>query len=245
MILTAHQPVYLPWLGLFHKIALADKFIFFDQVQYLPKDWMNRNRIKTQIGSIWLTVPVLRKGYRELKTSEIKINNSIDWQKKHLRSISLNYKKTQYFEKYIQFFEKTFTQKWDYLSDLNEHLLKWFLNELGIKIKIQKASEFEFKGVKSDLVLDMCKKLGANTYIFGELGKDYADEHAFKNSGITPIFQNYQHPSYTQLCGKFISHLSIIDLLFNCGPKSYEILMSNNMTKSDLKKDTENKTNDC
>jgi hypothetical protein len=80
-------------IGSFHKIALADKFIFFDQVQYLPKDWMNRNRIKTQIGSIWLTVPVLRKGYRELKTSEIKINNSIDWQKKHFRSISLNYKK--------------------------------------------------------------------------------------------------------------------------------------------------------
>ena len=52
MILTAHQPVYLPWLGLFHKIALADEFVFFDQVQYLPKDWMNRNKIKTQIGSI-------------------------------------------------------------------------------------------------------------------------------------------------------------------------------------------------
>ena len=93
MILTAHQPVYLPWFGLFHKIALADEFVFFDQVQYLPKDWMNRNKIKTQIGSIWLTVPVLRKGYRELKTSGIKINNSIDWQKKHLRSISINYKK--------------------------------------------------------------------------------------------------------------------------------------------------------
>ena len=109
MILTAHQPVYLPWLGLFHKIALADEFVIFDQVQYLPKDWMNRNKIKTQIGSIWLTVPVLRKGHRELKTSEIQINNSVDWRKKHLRSISINYQKTQYFEKYIPFFEKTFT----------------------------------------------------------------------------------------------------------------------------------------
>ena len=83
--------------------------------------------------------------------------------------------------------------------------------------------------MKSDLVLDMRKKIGANTYIFGELGKDYADEHAFKNSGITPIFQNYQHPSYPQLHGKFIPHLSIIDLLFNEGDKSYDILMSNNI----------------
>jgi len=82
MILTAHQPVYLPWLGLFHKIALAETFVYFDQVQYLPKDWMNRNKIRTKSGSIWLTVPVLRKGYRDLKTSEIEINNSTNWQKK-------------------------------------------------------------------------------------------------------------------------------------------------------------------
>ena len=95
MILTAHQPTYLPWLGLFHKIAIAEKFVHFDQVQYLPKDYMNRNLIKTNAGSIWLSVPVLRKGYRELKTSEIKINNSVDWQKKHLRSILINYKKAE------------------------------------------------------------------------------------------------------------------------------------------------------
>ena len=101
MILTAHQPVYLPWLGLFHKIALAETFVYFDQVQYLPKDWMNRNKIRTKDGSIWLTVPVLRKGYRDLKSSEIEINNSINWQKKHLRSISLNYKKSPYFVKCI------------------------------------------------------------------------------------------------------------------------------------------------
>ena len=95
MILTAHQPVYLPWLGLFHKISLADTYVFFDEVQYLPKDWMNRNKINSLNGETWLTVPVLRKGYRELKTSEIKINNKIDWRKKHLRSISLNYKKSK------------------------------------------------------------------------------------------------------------------------------------------------------
>ena len=82
MILTAHQPVYLPWLGLFHKIAISDTYVYFDNVQYLPKDWMNRNKIKTNNVEIWLTVPVLRKGYRDLRTSEIKINNSTDWQKK-------------------------------------------------------------------------------------------------------------------------------------------------------------------
>ena len=87
MILTAHQPVYLPWLGLFHKIALADTFVFFDQVQYLPKDWMNRNKIKTTSGEIFLTVPVFTKGHRDKKTSEIEINNNENWQNKHLKTI--------------------------------------------------------------------------------------------------------------------------------------------------------------
>ena len=81
MILTAHQPVYIPWLGLFHKIALSDKFVFFDEVQYLPRDWMNRNKIKTAAGATWLTVPVFKKGHREKKTSEIEINNELDWKK--------------------------------------------------------------------------------------------------------------------------------------------------------------------
>ncbi len=87
MILTAHQPVYLPWLGLFHKIALSDKFVLFNEVQYLPRDWMNRNKIKTTMGEIFLTVPVLKKGHRDKKIHEIKINNNTNWKKKHFKSI--------------------------------------------------------------------------------------------------------------------------------------------------------------
>ena len=231
MILTAHQPVYLPWLGLFHKIALSDTFVYFDQVQYLPKDWMNRNRIKSKNDSIWLTVPVLRKGYRDLKTSEIKINNSIDWQKKHFSSIEFNYKKTPYYDKYIHFFENVFSKKWDFLSELNEYMLRWFIDELGINVKFLKASDLNFEGIKSDLVLDMCKKLNADTYIFGTLGKDYADIQSFDENNIRLVFQEYIHPEYSQSNGNFISHLSIIDLLFNHGPKSLEMILSNNISK--------------
>ncbi len=234
MILTAHQPVYLPWLGLFHKIALADKFVFFNQVQYLPKDWMNRNKIKTNAGEIWLTVPVLRKGYRDMKTSQIEINNDTDWKRKHLNSINLNYKKTPYFEKYFYFFQETYNKNWRYLADLNEYMLKWFLNELGIKTEFLKASDYNFQGNKSDLVLDMCKQLKANVYIFGILGKDYTNVKDFENNKIKVVFQDYKHPSYPQLHGEFKENLSILDLLFNCGPNSYDVLMSNNISKKDL-----------
>lgn len=234
MILTAHQPVYLPWLGLFHKIALAETFVYFDQVQYLPKDWMNRNKIRTKSGSIWLTVPVLRKGYRDLKISEIEINNSIDWQKKHFRSISLNYKKSPYFENYIPFFEDVYSRKWKFLGELNEYMLKWFLDELGIKVNFLNANDFKFQGEKSSLILNMCKELNASTYIFGMLGKDYADMQEFEKNNIGLIFQNYNHPKYSQLYREFISHMSVIDLLFNHGPKSLEIILSNNISQKSI-----------
>lgn len=234
MILTAHQPVYLPWLGLFHKIALSDKFVLFNEVQYLPKDWMNRNKIKTPNGEIFLTVPVLRKGYRDKKSNEIKINNETDWQKKHLKSILINYKKTTYFDDYFPFFEDVYNKKWNYLSDLNEYMLKWFLKQLKINVDFLKANDFNFTGTKSDLVLDMCKQLDSDIYIFGSQGKDYAKIDDFTNSGIIPVFQEYVHPSYQQLHGEFVSHMSIIDLLFNCGSQSYEIIMSENLSKSNV-----------
>jgi hypothetical protein len=234
MILTAHQPVYLPWLGLFHKIALADKFVFFNEVQYLPKDWMNRNKIKSASGEILLTVPVLRKGYRDRKTSELEINNETNWQEKHLKTIMINYKKSPFFDNYIQFFQEVYTKKWHHLADLNEYMLRWFLKEIGIKTEFLKASDFSFEGTKSDLVLDMCKKLDAATYIFGTLGRDYAKIDDFKNAGINVIFQDYNHPTYKQLYGDFISNLSVIDLLFNCGPDSYKIIMSDNISKENL-----------
>ena len=102
MILTAHQPTYLPWLGLFHKIALADKFCFFDDVQYQPKDWNNRNKIKFSNGKEnWLSVPVKRTNYLEKSYLDIEINNEVKWQKKHFKSIVSNYSKSEYYELYI------------------------------------------------------------------------------------------------------------------------------------------------
>ena len=123
MILTAHQPVYLPWLGFFHKIALSEAFCYFDDVQYLKKDWNNRNKIKTLEGENWLTVPVLTKGSREKKICEIEINNSLGWRKKHWKSICFSYKKSPFFKDYSDFFEDLYKKEWGYLTELNEYML--------------------------------------------------------------------------------------------------------------------------
>lgn len=234
MILTAHQPVYLPWLGLFHKIALADKFVFFDQVQYVPKDWISRNHIKSQQGPVMLTVPVLRSGYLTKKISEIEINNDIPWARKHWKTLLLSYKKAPYFKEYADFLEDVYSRRWNFLSELNFYMLEWFLKTLRIDTDIDRAGNYNFQGTKSDLVLDMCLKLGADYYIFGVLGKDYADVDAFRRAGVEPLFQSYNHPVYRQMHGEFLPYMSVVDLLFNEGPNSMEILLSGNITRSDL-----------
>lgn len=234
-ILTAHQPVYLPWLGLFHKIALADQFCYFDDVQYQPKDWNNRNRIKlANTKMAWLSVPVLRAGYREKSFLEIKINNGIPWRRKHWRTIELNYRKSQFFSMYMNRFKRFYEIEWNYLVELNYSMLLFFLEVLNISTMVVKMSNCSFKGKKSDLVLDMCNTLEADVYIFGNQGVDYADKSRFEASGVIPYFQSYRHPEYSQLYGDFISHLSIIDLLFNCGPSSFDILMSGNIGRKGL-----------
>ncbi len=234
MILTAHQPVYLPWLGLFHKIALADLFISFDQVQYLPQDWNNRNIIKTAQGPIWLTVPVLRKGYLEKTISDIEINNNEPWARKHWRSLKNAYVKAPYFANYADFFEDTYHKHWESLVELNTYMLRWFLDTLKIQIPVHSAGEWQFQGEKSDLVLDMCIQTGAKQYIFGALGRDYANVQTFENAGVKPHFQDYNHPVYRQLHGDFIPYMSIVDLLFNCGDESLDILLSGNITSDEL-----------
>jgi hypothetical protein len=233
-VLVGHQTGYIPWLGFFHKVALADAYVHFDQVQYVPKDWINRNQVRTSCGATWLTVPVLRKGYLDKKISEIEINNKVRWQNKHWKTLLFNYKKAPYFKKYADFFEEVYKRDWELLSELNLYMLDWYLDTLGIDTEILMAWDYDFKGAKSDLVLDMCKQLEADLYIFGGCGRDYADIESFTKSGVIPVFQEYNHPIYSQIKGKFMPYMGIIDLLFNEGPNSLDIIMYGNKTRKNF-----------
>lgn len=235
-IVTAHQSCYLPWLGLFHKIALSDIFVILDDVQFEKNSFSNRNKIKGPNKDFWLTVPVSLKEHLQKKIKEIEISNDSRWKKKHLKAIEMNYAKAQFFSNYIDFFRECYSKDWENLSELSEYMLLWFLKQLNIKARVVKMSDFSFKEKKSDLVLEICKKFNATKYVFGILGKDYADMNEFNKFGIKVYFQEYKHPEYNQLYGSFIPNLSIVDLLFNCGPSSYDILMNGNITKEELAK---------
>jgi hypothetical protein len=237
MILTAHQPAYIPWLGLFHKIGLADVYIFMDEVKYSKSDFSNRNQIKHPNGSKhWLTIPLLTKGSDNISFKDLRIDNSQNWQKKHADIILNFYNKAPFIKEFPELFS-FYTRKYEFLNDLTAEMLQYFLDLLQIKGEWKTMSGNNFTGYKNDLILDMCRKTGANLYVYGALGKDYADADAFEKENIKLYFQQYHHPVYQQFQGDFISHLSVLDLLFNCGPeKSRSIIFEGNLTKADLEK---------
>lgn len=242
MIISGHQAVYLPWLGLFHKLYLCDIFVYMDTVQYLSKDWNNRNKIRTPHGSSMLTVPIDKKKSTGKDLHEIYIKSFDDpddrnnWQKEHFINISFNYKKTPYFDKYIGELEKMYLDtKWEKLIDLCWAQFELFRTWLGLSDKkVVRMTEFEFNGYKDNLVLDHCKKLNGNKVVFGTHGKDYVDIKKFNNEGIKVYFQDYQHPVYNQRYSPFEPYMCVLDLLFNCGDESMDVLLKGNVSYKEL-----------
>ena len=223
MIVAVHQPQYLPWLGYFDKINKADVFCYLDNVQYKKNEWQNRNRIKTAEGWQWITTPVI---YRfSQKMNEVKINNSVNWRRKHLQALITNYNRAPFFREYIDFFEEVFSKDWEFLSGLNVYLIEKLREILNLKEKLTvKASDLNLSDDPTDRLIDICKSFGGDIYLSGEDGIKYMNLVRFKERGVKVIVQDFRHPRYPQLFGDFQSHMSIVDLLFNCGPESIEII---------------------
>jgi len=219
------QPGYLPWLGMIAQLDHADTFVIYDSVQYDRDGWRNRNRIKTPQGAQWLTVPVMVDGFPLIK--DVEIDNHTNWAIKHLKSIRQNYSRAPYFDKYFNIFERIYSDTWKYLVDLDAAFIIELKDALGIDTHIRYSSAMRITGERTQRLIDMCLKLGATEFIEGAAGKVYLEgkgEQMFKDNGIKLTYQEYHHPVYNQLYGEFISHLSVIDLLFNHGPASLEII---------------------
>lgn len=225
MMLTAHQPAYLPWLGYFQKMMLSDEYIILDDVQFEKNSFINRNKIKTSNGAVWMTIPILTKGYKEKTISDMEINNTVKWRKKHWLTLLNNYKKAPFFSQYCDFFEDMYAKKWDTLVDLLTYSNQFFIKELNIETDFIKLSDLNIKSKKQDLIIDLCKERGSNNFIFGSQGRDYVEKEKFDNERIEICFQNYEHPTYRQQWGEFTPYLSVVDLLFNEGPeKSIQLI---------------------
>jgi len=236
MIVSGHQPVYLPWLGLFHKLYLCDAFVYMDTVQYLEQDWQNRNKIRTPHGEMWLTIPIDRTRTAGKMTDQIYIKQT-DWQEKHWKALLSNYKKTRYWSEYSGPLSHMYLEtRWDKLVDLCWEQFSLISEWLGMKRTIVRLSERQCSGEKDELVLDHCLQLGADQVVFGAMGKNYVRPEIFLQRGIKPCFQDYQHPVYAQRFQGFRPNMTVLDLLFNHGPDSLDILLSGNVSKDSLRR---------
>jgi hypothetical protein len=217
VIVSIHQPAYLPWLGYFDKIQRSDLFIHLDTVQFEKNSFQNRNRVLSKQGPFWLTVPVLTKGQHfDVPVKDIGINNNIHWQKKHLASIRMNYRKAQQYREVFHLIEPFYQREWEKLPELCGAMLRQFVKMLSIDSKIIDASDLPVvDGVKSDLVLNLCREVGATKYISGALGRDYLDMDSFAKAGIDVVFQDFSHPVYEQAYPGFSPGMGVIDLLMN------------------------------
>ena len=219
MILSVHQPQYLPWLGYFYKIAQSDIFVFLDNVQYKKREFQNRNKIRTREGSMWLTVPVITKGKYYQKISDVEIDNTNSWQNDHWKSIKVNYSKAEYFAKYKDFFEYVYSTNWKKLIDLNIKIIEYLLEVFQIKTPIYYESKLNITLTATDRIIQICQNLGATSYLSGQGAREYLEESKFQKVGTKLVWQNFVHPEYKQVYDGFQPYMSAIDFLFNCGPK--------------------------
>jgi len=211
------QPMYLPWMGYFDLIDKSDIFVFFDDVQFRSRSWQQRNKIKIPQGWIWLTVPISRASGSRIKINEMKIDNSSNWKKKHIESIRYNYGKAPFFQEYMDFLGEIYSQDWEYLGDLNIALVKGITAILRLETKFIRSSGLGVEGVKTDHLINISKKVGADEYISGPAAKDYIEVDKFRKAGIKLYWHEFHHPSYPQLYEDFMPYMSVIDLLFNTG----------------------------
>ena len=228
MIFSVHQPQYIPWLGYFDKIAKSDCFVFLDNVQYKTREFQNRNKIRTKDGWIWLSVPVACKGKRCQIMSDVLIDNNFLWQRQHLKSLKTWYAKAEFTKYHMPFLEDVYSKRWDKLSELNVSIIIYALEKLEISKDIRFESRLGTTQKSTDRIIEIAKKLRADCYLSGTGGRDYLEEDKFVKEDIKLVYQDFKHPVYRQqfMSGKddFIPYMSILDLLFNEGPRAKEIL---------------------
>jgi hypothetical protein len=218
-----HQPHYLPWLGYLAKWAAADCFVFLDTVQYEKNGWQNRNRIKTNDGPRWLTVPVRARLGQSL--AAVEIDASQPWMRRHLTTIEQGYAHAPYTERYVDELRAFYARGWPKLGPLAVASSTWLGRTMGITTPTRLASEL---GADADdptaRLVSLCRAVGGTTYLAGRDGVKYMDLARFAAAGIEVLGQAYEHPVYAQVHGEFVPFLSGLDLLLNCGDAALEIL---------------------
>ncbi len=216
------QSSYLPWKGYFDIIHSVDAFIFYDDVQYTPRDWRNRNRFKFSGGTTWLSVPCGQSRNRMI--CDVSLPSS-DWQARHLNAIIQNYRKCPHFERYRPLLEDLLRERtWTNLSELNQFATERIARDcLGIETEFFDSRSFHASGARTERLLSVLSNFGreVSVYVSGPSAKGYLEEEPFQEAGIAVEYMDYDgYPEYPQRFPPFEHRVSILDLLFNVGEQA-------------------------
>lgn len=220
------QPGYLPWLGFFDQLQRSDVFVIYDDVQFDKHGWRNRNRIKAPAGPHWLTVPVRHSGKNSPPNHVIEIDHNQAWARKHVGSIRQFYARAPHLSRYLPELEELLHRPWRLLIDLDLAVTALLARWLVLDRPLLRSSALALGGGQSERLLNHCLHLGATRYLSGSAARDYLDTALFARHGVEVVWQDYAHPTYPQQHGEFVSHLSTLDLILNCGDESRSILLS-------------------
>jgi len=226
MIISASQPYFCPYPGFFYKAFLSDILILLDEVQF-PRGttWLSRNRFKNDQGELWLTIPVWKKGLGLQTINQVQICREGRWPRKHLASLTTAYRNAPYLEEHLPFLEKMFSPVFTSLATLNVAVIRYLLACFRFDTKILLQSELGVNAQGSPLLLELCRAVGAKTFLVLSPATKYLEAELFAQAGIELRPFTYAAPVYPQLWGDFLANLSAFDLVFSCGPKGRDILL--------------------
>ena len=229
MIVAIHQPHFIPWLGYLHRMAQVDAFVVLDHVQFERRNYQNRSQIRIDGEARWLTVPVEQHSQKE-RIFDKRVDNrdaARPWGRSHFATLRHAYREADHFATYAPALKRIFDARWERLVDLNAAMLEFLMEAFGIATRIVRSSQLGADGAKSDLILQLCRAVGADALLAGFGGsRAYLDAAAFARQGIAIRYHAFTHPTYRQ-CGPapFIPGLASLDLLFNAGAHGREVLM--------------------
>jgi hypothetical protein len=222
---STYQPYFAPYPGFFQKALLSDVLVLMDRVQF-PRGttWLTRNRFKNDQGTLWMTIPVWKKGLGLQRIDEVRICHERNWAAKHLRSALGAYGNAPFFEDHAGFLEEVLLVRFERLVDLNLKVIRYLMGAFGISTKVVRLSDLCATGREPHLSVEICLELGATKFLAQTSARKYLDEKAFRDQGIGLVLFSPRSPIYPQLWGPFLQNLSAVDLLFNCGPRALRIM---------------------
>jgi hypothetical protein len=218
--------MFLPWIGLFEQVRLADVYVHYDDVQ-LPqgRSFANRVQIKLANGTTWLTAP-LDHANSGTSINDVAFFDGTNWRSKHLETLRHAYARAPYFDIMFALAREIFDDRTSMLSEFNirstERIARW----LGLTPQFFRSSEMNVPGASTDRLVALCERTQCSIYVTGHGALKYLNYQSFEDRDISVRYIDYRKVPYRQGSGDFTPYVSILDAIAHCGERTRELLCS-------------------